>query len=90
MLESLKYWAASVIFKRFFKDIDLSSTPTSRVKVTLTFEVDSEDNSFDSRGAFSNEYDISSLEGFNNCLDAIKSQYSELYTRILRCRWHRR
>ena len=90
MLEKLKFWAASIIYAHLFKDVDLPSTATSRVKVILTFEVDSEDNSFDSRGSFSNEYDISSNEGLNKCLSAIKGQYVSLYTRILRCRWHNR
>ncbi len=90
MLEKIKFWAAFVVFSKFFKDIDLPSNPTSRIKVTLTFEVDSEDNSFDSRGSFSNDYDISSIEGLNNCLSAVQGQYKEIYTRLLRCRWHRR
>jgi len=89
MLNKLRLWAALQIFK-ILKDPDLGSSAASRIKISVTFEIDSEDNVFDSRGSFSDTFDVSSLEGFNRALSAVQHQYNDVYTRIHRSRWHKR
>lgn len=89
MLNKLRLWAALQIFK-ILKHPDLSSSSACKIKLSVTFEIDSEDNVFDSRGSFSNDYDISSVAGLNKALDAVLESYNQIYTRLLRARWYKR
>ena len=89
MLNSLRFWLECFALN-LVKDPDVAGNKATKLKLTVTFEIDSEDNSLDSRGAFSREFDVSKREEVITALAALQSSYNDCLKQILRARWFRK